>query len=107
MSGPVPSFTMFPGPRWMDTEPHQPGRIHGGTFRGWLHKKSSCVNQPFQRGATLERRMRNGPASSLARAVSPPSSWRRWPVRRAPSVSIRILAEILMLRTRAHHQSCG
>jgi hypothetical protein len=37
MSGPVPSFTMFPGPRWMDTEPHQPGRIQGGTFRGWLH----------------------------------------------------------------------
>jgi len=39
MSGPVPSFTMFPGPRWMDTEPHQPGRIQGGTFRGWLQKK--------------------------------------------------------------------
>jgi len=106
MSGPVPSFTMFPGPRWMDTEPHSQEGYKGGPF-GAGYTKNSCVNQPFQRGATLERRMRNGPASSLARAVSPPSSWRRWPVRRAPSVSIRILAEILMLRTRAHHQSCG
>ena len=61
------------------------------------YTKNSCVNQPFQRGATLERRMRNGPASSLARAVSPPSSWRRRPVRRAPSVSTQILAEILMV----------
>jgi len=40
MSGPVPSFTMFPGPRWMDTEPHQPGRIQGGNLSGLATQKT-------------------------------------------------------------------